>query len=231
MNQTTSLNDIHPTVIVEGDVKIGKKNKILPYSILIGPLEIGDNNIIGPNVIIGSPGQDTKNPRHDCSDKKIFIGNNNIIREFSAIQKPCYRDLTELKNDIYIMQGVHVPHDAIIEDKAVITPMVAMGGITRILMGANIGIGCSLHQFTVVGQYSMVAMGAAINKNVKPFTKYIPGKPLKLNTVAIERYSLNEHLDEIEKYVFHNVYPKNDKLLRIVDHFERFHSESKRSLY
>lgn len=231
MNRMIDHNNIHSTVIIEGDVKIGHGNTIHPYSILIGPLEIGDNNIIGPNVVIGSPGQDTKNPRHDSSDRKIVIGNNNIIREFSAIQKPCYREVTKLEDDIYIMQGVHIPHDAVIEKKVVITPMVAMGGITRILKGANLGIGCSIHQFTVVGQYSMIAMGAAINKNVKPFAKYIPGKPIKINQIALEKHSLTEYFEEIEAYVLKNTRPKTEKLQNIIDHFESLHSASERDLY
>ena len=84
-----SRNEIHSTVVIEGDVRLGKNNKILPYSVLIGPLVIGDNNIIGPHAVIGSPGQDTRNPRYDTSNCKIEIGNDNIIREFTA----CFKNL------------------------------------------------------------------------------------------------------------------------------------------
>ena len=67
-NLRVENNEIHPTVIITGEVKFGTGNKILPNTIIIGPTEIGDNNIIGPNVVIGSPGQDTRNPRYDSTN-------------------------------------------------------------------------------------------------------------------------------------------------------------------
>ena len=35
------------------------------------------------------------------SNCQIIIGNRNIIREFTAIQKPCYESSTILGNDIF----------------------------------------------------------------------------------------------------------------------------------
>lgn len=227
----TSLNEIHPTVIIQGDVKIGKNNKILPYTVLIGPLEIGDDNIIGPHVVIGSPGQDTRNPRYDSSASRIKIGSRNIIREFSAIQKPCYRDITLLGNDIHLMQGVHIPHDAILEDHVVITPMVVLAGITRLLEGANLGMGCTLNQYCVVGQYSIIATGAAAMKNVKPFSRYIPGKPISVNDYAIKKFGFENYADEISEYVLNSKAPQSDAVLAVVDHFEKYAKLSNRDSY
>ena len=64
------MNNIHPSVIIEGDVKLGNNNKILPNCVIYGPVEIGDDNIIGPNVVIGTPGQDTRNRYYDSSNCK-----------------------------------------------------------------------------------------------------------------------------------------------------------------
>ena len=230
-SQFSQHNDIHPTVIIEGDVKIGKHNVIKPYTIIIGPVEIGDNNIIGPHVVIGSPGQDTRNPRYDSTDKFISIGNNNIIREFSAIQKPCYEDLTSLGNDIYVMQSVHIPHDAQVMDKVVITPMVVLAGLTRILEGANLAMGCSVNQYSVVGQYSIVAAGSAVMKNVKPFAKFIPGKPLGVNDYAIKKYGFEDAKDEIRGYVLEQKAPVDERIVSIVDEYNRFDAISGRPSY
>lgn len=224
-------NEIHSSVIIEGDVKIGKNNKILAYTVLIGPLEIGDDNVIGPHVVIGSPGQDTRNPRYDSSKCLIKIGSRNIIREFTAIQKPCYRDITSLGNDIYLMQSVHIPHDAILEDQVVITPMVALAGITRLLTGSNLGMGCSLNQYCVVGQYSIVATGAAAMKNIKPFSRYIPGKPISVNDYAIKKFGFEQYKEEISEYVLNSKTPKNDAVLAVVDHFENYTKLSNKETY
>jgi UDP-N-acetylglucosamine acyltransferase len=224
-------NQIHPTVIIEGDVELGINNKILPYTILIGPLKIGDNNIIGPHVVIGSPGQDTRAPRYDTSQSKIQIGNNNIIREFSAIQKPRYADITILMDDIFVMQSVHIPHDAYIESKVVITPMVVVGGITKVLEGANIALGVTMNQRCVLGQYSIVAQGVTMMKNIRPFSRYIPNKPISVNKYAIDKYGFSDCEDEINNYVLHNIQPKNSKLLGLLDKFNEFHVNSKKDMY
>ena len=225
------MNKVHETVILGDGVELGSGNVILPYTTLVGPLDIGDGNIIGPNVVIGSPGQDTRNPRYDSSMCRVKIGNNNIIREFTAIQKPVYKDVTLLGNDIFLMQSVHIPHDAILEDKVVITPMVVLAGITRIMEGANLGISSSVNQYCVVGQYSLVAAGANVVKNIKPFSRLIPGKKISVNEYAIKKYGYTDHVDEISKYVLEGIEPVSEKIGSMVERFNYFHVESGRKMY
>lgn len=214
------MNQIHKTAIVDKNVIFGKYNQILPNTILIGPLEIGDDNIIGPNVVIGSPGADTRRPKYDSSHSQIIIGSKNIIREFSSIQKPCYTEITKIGDNNYIMPNTHVQHDVIIENHTVITASVTMAGLVQILENAYLGMGTTIRQYCVIGQYSFVAMGASVVKNIKPFTKYIPNKPIQVNVYAIEKYGFIDFLDEIEAYVLYNQSPYSTKIKNIVDHFE-----------
>ena len=158
----------------------------------------------------------------------LNIGNNNIIREFTAIQKPCYRGVTSVGNNVFLMQSVHIPHDAILEDDVVVTPMVVLAGITRIMQGANLGIGCAIHQYCVVGPYSIVGMGASLTKSLKPFSKFVPGKPLAVNSYAVDRYGFSDVRDEIENYLVNGISPTSGRLLEIVKRFESATSVSDR---
>lgn len=223
-------NIIHPTAIIDDRVKLGDNNHIGPYSVVYGPTEIGDNNWIGPHVTIGTPGQDTRNPRYDSSNSRIVIGNNNIIREYTAIQKPCYKDITKIGNNVFLMQSVHIPHDAILEDDVVVTPMVVLAGITRLLRGANLGIGCSLHQYCIVGQYSIIGMGAPLTKNLKPFARFVPGKEISVNHYAIKKNGFGDFAEEIENYVLHDIKPHSREIAEIVNHFESLCKESGREI-
>ena len=45
---------------------------------------IGKGNILGPNVVIGTEAQHP----YEKSNGKIFIGNNNVFREFTTIHLP-----------------------------------------------------------------------------------------------------------------------------------------------
>lgn len=224
-------NMIHPTVIMEGDIQIGNNNQIGPYTVIYGPTIIGDDNLIGPHVTIGTPGQDTRQPRYDCSKSLVRIGSSSIIREFTAIQKPCYEDITEIGDRVYIMQSVHVPHDAIIGDDVVITPMVSMAGLVRILRGANVALGCSVHQEVVVGHYSIVGMGATITKNIKPFSRYIPSKPISVNHYALKKFGFEDLVSEVEGYVLMNIDPTTRNLKNIVEEFTKLSAKSGRETY
>lgn len=224
-------NIIHETAIIGDRVELGDNNHIGPYSVILGPTKIGSGNWIGPHVTIGTPGQDTRNPRYDSTDSRIEIGNDCIIREYTAIQKPCYRDVTKLMDRVFLMQSVHVPHDAILHDDVVVTPMVVMGGIVTILNGANLAVGCSVHQYTVIGDYSIAAMGAAITKNMKPFSKYVPGRQLSVNRYAVHKYGFEAVEDQIEAFVLHGILPENQGLKKIVERYKIISDESGRREY
>ena len=197
------MNEIDPTAVISSNVVIGKYNKILPYTIIDGPTKIGDNNIIGPHAVIGSPGQDTRNPRYDSSQSYIEIGSGNIIREFTAIQKPCYENITKVGNNVFLMQSVHIPHDAIIQDDVVITPMCVLAGITRILRGASISMGVTIQQRVVVGHFTMVAMGVPLSKNLRPFSIYVQGKPLRVNHYAVKKFGFQNFKNETYADMMH----------------------------
>lgn len=224
-------NQIHPTAIIGDRVQLGDDNVIGPYCVLEGPLKIGNGNRISPHVVIGTPGQDTRNPHYDSSNSPIEIGNDNIIREFTAIQKPCYRDITRLGNNVFLMHGVHIPHDAILEDGVVVTPHVVIGGIARIMKSANLGMGCTVHQYSVIGPYSIVATGAAAVKNLRPFARFVPGKPISVNDYAVTKYGFEAVAEEIRAYVMEGQAPTSDSLLAVTEPYERLHAESHRPQY
>lgn len=224
-------NQIHPTVIIEGDVHMGQNNVIGPYSVLYGPLVLGDDNDISPHVTIGTPGQDTRNPRYDSSSSPVFIGSRNIIREFSTVQKPCYRDATRIYDDVYLMHGVHVPHDAELEDGVVLTPSCVLGGIATLMRHATIGMGATVHQHSIIGPYSMTATGSAATKNIKPFSRYIPGRPLSTNEYAIEKYGFQGVADQIRSYVTQGASPRDATLMRLISRYEELHRTSGRAQY
>lgn len=213
-------NNIHPTAIIGDNVILGSNNDIGPYTIIEGNTIIGDNNKIGPFVNIGCKPTDTKHIQYDEYQKKIRIGNNNIIREYCLIEQPCYEEETIIKNNVFIMQGAHVSHDVQVFDDSVITNMSVLAGIVKVLKGANIAMGVTINQYTVIGHYSISATGAAVMKNVRPFSRYIPGKPISVNYYAIKKYDLEEYTKEIENYVLDSVPMISKKMKTITDEFD-----------
>lgn len=214
------MNEIHSTAIIGENVILGKGNKILPYTVIEGPVRIGDNNVIGPHVVIGCPATDTKHVDFHFEDAGIIIGDNNIIREFSLVEQPCYEAKTMIGDNVFIMQGVHISHDNYIQNKVVITNTSVLAGLVKVLEGANIAMACTINQYTVIGQYSIVATNAACMKNVRPFSRYIPGKPISVNYYAIEKFGFQKYQSEIENYVLNGQRMESECMRKITDEFD-----------
>lgn len=212
-------NTIHPSAIIGSDVILGEGNTIGPYAVITGKTIIGNNNYIGPHTAIGVPATDTKKVDFAFGTPHLEIGDNNQIREFCVVEQPCYEEKTKIGNNVFLMQGVHVSHDNILEDYVVITNLCVLGGIAKILKGADLGMGCTINQYSVIGQYSIVATGAPCMRNVKPFSRYIPNKPISVNHYAIKKYGFQEYTDEIAEYVLNNKEPESPQIKAIIKHF------------
>jgi UDP-N-acetylglucosamine acyltransferase len=210
-------NRIHATAVIEGDVHLGEGNVIGPYCVLIGPLVIGSRNHIGPSAVIGTPGQDTRDRHYDSSQRSVVIGDDNIIREFVAIQKPAYtKRETRIGSNVFLMQGVHIPHDAVVEDDVVITPNVVLAGMAHVMQGANLALSSAVAQYVVVGAHAIVAANAAVVRNVRPFSKFIPGRPLAVNDVGIARAGFGDFEPEIRAFVLEGTEPTSPELKSII---------------
>jgi UDP-N-acetylglucosamine acyltransferase len=175
-------NLIHETAIIEWDV-----------------VDIGKGNIIYPYVTIGF---DAVHMR-EKSDGIVKIGNNNVIREYCSINKPTVLSkVTEIGSNNYLMMYSYVAHDCIVEDNTTISNSVQIGGHCRIMKNANIGFGCMIHQFQVIGSYSMLGMGTIVTKKstILPGNTYVgsPAKYLKKNTIALTRNSIDEAMLDVE---------------------------------
>jgi UDP-N-acetylglucosamine acyltransferase len=216
------MNKIDKTAIIGEHVLMGDNNVILPYTIIYDGVELGNNNVIGSHAVIGCPATDTKKITPHVEDVCVHIGDNNVIREFCIVERPCYEQKSVIQNDVFLMQGVHLSHDNILQDHVVVTNQCVLGGIAKILEGANLGMGCTINQYTIIGQYSMVATGAPCMKNVKPFSRHIPNKPISVNVYALKKYGLMEYLEEITAYVMDGVMPVSPKIRAMVSEFDEW---------
>ncbi len=80
--------------------------------------------------------------------------------------------------------------------------MCVLAGITTLLQGANIGMKVCIHQFTIVGHYSMIGMGSSLVKNVRPFTIYVTNKPPRVNLYAISLFTSSKETKGIFMKLF-----------------------------
>lgn len=180
-------------------VKIGDNVTIGNNVIIEGNTRIGNNNKIFHYVIIGTPPQDKK---FKDEPNYIYIGNNNVIREFVTIHLPTNENkisydealatkegITYIGDNNYLMITSHVAHNCILYDNIIFANSVALAGHCVIYNNANIGAYVMIHQFTQIGEFTMIGSGFRVSKDVIPYT--LAGgydfKIVKINSIGLKR--------------------------------------------
>lgn len=187
------MNTIHSTAIVDSTVTLGENNYIGPYCIITGDTVIGDNNTFISHCSIG---QEAEHKHFFGKTGKTIIGNDNRFNEFVTVHRGTLRS-TEIKNNCIFLRGSHVGHDTIVYDRVVISCSVLIGGHSTIMEGCNLGLGSIVHQFSIIGAYSMLGMGCIVpkSKQIEPGNVYVgnPAKFLKQNKVGLSRNNIDDN--------------------------------------
>jgi UDP-N-acetylglucosamine acyltransferase len=149
---------------------------IHPTAIIYPNVEIGENCYIGPYCIIGAP-PEWKGREEE--GKGVIIGDNTRITGHVTIDSGV-NDKTRIGDNCYLMKGVHVGHDAYIEENCTISCHALIGGHVNIGDGCNIGLGAIVHQKQTVPFGCMIGMGTVITKKteMQPNSKYV-GNPAR----------------------------------------------------
>jgi UDP-N-acetylglucosamine acyltransferase len=233
LDSNNASQTIHPTAILEnevhvsegvviepychivGPVEIGKDTKIASFCYIRGPAKIGERNRINPHCVIGTEPES----RDAKPTGSIIIGNDNNISEFTAIQRGTGDRDTEIGDNNFIMDNVHISHDNKLGNNVTIAPNVVLGGHTVVHDGATIGIASSTHQFSTIGAYSMIGMNSTVTKDVPPFTTVFgnPAKIRKWNVYQMEKLGMQSPPSggTYERYCSHFVTDSRREILDI----------------
>jgi UDP-N-acetylglucosamine acyltransferase len=194
MSEYHHSNRIHPTAVIDSSVKIGMNNTIGPYT-MIGPdVEIGDFNHFYGMASIGFEAQHREKFRNT---KPVIIGSDNVFREYVTVHAPTTGE-TRIGDGCYFMACSHISHDTIIEDGVTMANNVLLGGKSYVMRGANLGLGAVVHQYSVIGSWAMIGMGAVITKGCHVFPGHTyagnPAYLLKQNEVGLKRAQVSKEM-------------------------------------
>ena len=192
-------NRISPGATLLGEVSLGSGNVVETGAVLLGPLDVGHDNFFGPHCVVGTPAEDDllshdlrKYGLQAAYGGSVRIGSRNVIREFVTVHRGLTGE-TVIGDDCYIMARSHVAHDCDIRDAVKIATNVQIGGYSWIGRETYLGLSASLHQFVVVGGYSMVGMGSILTR-ITPPGSLLYGNPARLvrpNAAALQRLGVS----------------------------------------
>ena len=200
---------IHSAAIIDPSAKIGENVSIGPWSIIGPDVEIGEGTWIGPHVVIQGPTKIGKNNKifqfasigEITQDKKfrgeksfLYIGDNNVIREFCTFNRGTAKDsATQIGNDNLFMAYVHIAHDCIVGNSTVFANNASLAGHVIVEDFVIMSGFSGLSQSCRIGKYSFASMGSMIDKDVPPFVR-VSGyyaEPYGLNTVGLKRHGFS----------------------------------------
>ncbi len=145
----------HETAIVDEGAQIGEGSRIWHWVHISAGAKIGEKCSFGQNVFVGN---------------NVTIGNNCKIQNNVSIYDNVYLDDDVFCGPSMVFTNVYNPRSAIVRKNEYRNTYVKRG----VTIGANATIVCGV----TIGEYSFIAAGAVINKDVKPFA-LMAGVPAK----------------------------------------------------
>lgn len=208
---------IHPTAIIEEGAEIGEGCRIGPFAIIEAGAKIGEDNEIGPGSHISaftkmgngnrlmrgaSLGGTPQSKKYEGETTWLEVGDGNWFGENTVVNRgTADKGVTTIGNDLFMMNGSHIGHDAVIQDHVIIGPAVNIGGEALIMDRANLGAGVGIHQFVRVGELAMAGGLTAVTQDVLPFTLIAKdGDLYGLNPIGIKRSGIfPEKIDSLKE--------------------------------
>ncbi len=210
ISETSQIGDnveIGPYSVIGPHVKISNNTKIHSHVNIEGNTSIGSGNEIFPFASIGTPPQDLK---YKGEKNSLIIGDNNLFREYVNINPGTLHggSKTKIGNNNLFMVYCHVAHDCNISNNIVLANNVQVGGHVSIEDNAIIGGSCAIHQFSRIGESSMIGGMTGVLSDVIPYGLSLGNRNnlVGLNLIGLRRAKVSNENIKIMQKAYDNIF-------------------------
>jgi len=197
---------VHPSAVVEAGATVGAGCEIGPFCV-IGPAvtlaervvvkshavvtgwtEVGEETVIFPFATVGEVPQDLK---YRGEQTRLVVGKRCRIREGATLNLGTEGGggVTRVGDDVLIMTGAHVGHDAQIGNRVILVNNVAIAG--HCVLGDDVIVGglSGVHQWVRIGQGAIIGAVTMVTNDVIPYglVQAPRGELDGLNLVGLKR--------------------------------------------
>jgi UDP-N-acetylglucosamine acyltransferase len=203
--QIASDVEIGAYAVIEDDVKIARRVKILSYAHILNQTSIDEDCQIHMGAILGHLPQMRQTPG---PPGRLIIGRRNIFREYTTIHRSTKKEAaTIIGNDNYFMGFSHIAHDCSIGNYVTICNGTLIAGHVGIGDYAFISGNVTVHQFCRIGRYAMVGGLTRVAKDVPPYMLVKGDSSVwAVNSVGLKRANFSAQMRSQIKNAFKILY-------------------------
>jgi UDP-N-acetylglucosamine acyltransferase len=198
--------EVGPFAVVERDVEVGAGSRIAAHAVLKSGLRLGRRVRVHEGAVLGGDPQDLK---YAGAPSYAVVGDDAVIREFSTIHRSARPEgATRVGRGSFLMGYGHVAHDCEIGEEVIIASYVGLAGHIHIGRRAFVSGGVVVHQFSRIGELSMIGGGSKVNLDVPPFFTVdgVPARAVGLNVVGLKRAGVSEEDVAAIKHAYRLLY-------------------------
>ena len=228
---------IHPSALVSSKAQVHESASVGPWCIVEAGAKIAENVVLDTRVhVFGNTsvgagtrifdgavvGGDPQALKYQGEQTFLEIGENCIIREFTTLNRGCGENgITKIANNVLAMAYSHVGHDCLLEQGAIISNGVQLGGHVRIGEFATIGGGTYVQQFAKIGAYSFAGGTLKIDRDVPPASRALgdPARFAGLNLHALRKYNFPEERIALLEKNYRELYKSGRPIAEIISDF------------
>ena len=160
--------EIGPFAVIGPEVTLGAVVVVKPHGVVTGWTEIGDETVIFPGAVVGEVPQDLK---FRGERTRLVVGKRCKIREGATLNTGTEGGggVTRIGDDVLMMTGAHVGHDAILGDRVILANQAAIAGHCQIGDDVIIGGLSGVHQWVRVGKGAIIGAVTMVTNDVVPY--------------------------------------------------------------
>jgi UDP-N-acetylglucosamine acyltransferase len=222
--------EVGPYAVIDGGVALGPGCAVGPHVYLTGNLQAGARNHFHAGCVMGDAPQDLK---YKGEPTRLEIGDDNVFREGCTVHRSTMADgVTKIGSHNFLMANSHVGHDSVLGDHVIMANGAMLGGHVEVGNRAFISGNCLVHQFVRVGSLALMQGGAAISRDLPPFTVARGYNTMcGLNAVGLRRAGMGA-AERLElKRLYHFLFRSGNRLAVALEEAQReFTSAAARTL-
>lgn len=163
-----STVSVGPYAVIDAGVELGPRCTVGPHVHLTGLTSVGADNRFHTGCVIGDAPQDLK---YRDEPTGLRIGDGNVFREHATVHRSNKAsEHTVIGSHCFLMANSHVAHNCTLGNHVILANGALLGGHVTVQDRAFISGNCLVHQFVRVGTLALMQGGAAISKDLPPFT-------------------------------------------------------------